>query len=99
MSSPTTVTTMHSWKAASEQSSDEPASTEREDGQKAFKKIAEYVRYYNFDRRHSVIDYRSPAQFEQIRNSRKVREWPVRETVTTSHIAMSELRVSLRQPD
>jgi transposase InsO family protein len=45
--------------------------TEYEESQRAFKEIAEYVRYYNFDRRHSAIEYRSPAQFEQIINLQK----------------------------
>ncbi|MFT5093170.1 MAG: transposase InsO family protein [Porticoccaceae bacterium] len=29
------------------------------------------MRYYNFERRHSALDYRSPAQFEQLIQSRK----------------------------
>jgi putative transposase len=45
--------------------------TEYEDSRKAFKDIAEYARYYNFDRRHSGIEYCSPAQFEQIINLQK----------------------------
>ena len=45
--------------------------TEYEDSQQAFKEIAEYVRYYNFDRRHSAIGYRSPSHFEQFINLRK----------------------------
>lgn len=40
------------------------------DGQ-TFEDIEEYARYYNFDRRHSGIEYCSPAQFEQIINLQK----------------------------
>ena len=42
--------------------------TEYEDSRHASKEVAEYIRYYNFDRRHSSIEYCSPAQFEQIIN-------------------------------
>lgn len=34
----------------------------------ARKEIARYILYYNFERRHSGIDYCTPAQFEQIIN-------------------------------
>ena len=40
--------------------------TEYKSSQQAFKEVAEYVRYYNTERRHSGIDYCSPTQFEQI---------------------------------
>jgi len=32
----------------------------------ALKEIAEYIRYYNFQRKHSAIEYLTPAQFEQL---------------------------------
>ena len=38
--------------------------TEYETCRIAFKEIAEYVNYYNFDRRHSSIGYLTPHQFE-----------------------------------
>ena len=42
--------------------------TEYENSREARKQVGKYVRYYNCDRRHSGIDYRSPAQFKQIIN-------------------------------
>jgi hypothetical protein len=45
--------------------------TEYQNIQEALKEVAEYIRYYNFERRHSALDYRSPAQFEQLIQSRK----------------------------
>ena len=27
--------------------------------------IRDYIWYYNFDRKHSALDYETPAQFEQ----------------------------------
>jgi len=35
---------------------------------KAKKEMSKYIRYYVHERRHSSLDYRSPAQFEQIIN-------------------------------
>lgn len=32
----------------------------------ALKEIAEYIRYYNLQRKHSAIEYLTPAQFEQL---------------------------------
>jgi putative transposase len=32
----------------------------------ALKEIAEFIRYYNFDRKHSGLGYVTPAQFEQL---------------------------------
>jgi putative transposase len=32
----------------------------------ARKEMSEYIRYYVHERRHSSLDYRTPAQFEQI---------------------------------
>lgn len=40
--------------------------TEYENIQEARKELAEYIRYYNFERRHSALDYLPPAQFEQL---------------------------------
>lgn len=40
--------------------------TEYKSSQQALKEVAEYVRYYNTERRHSGIGYCSPTQFEQI---------------------------------
>ena len=37
----------------------------------ARKEVARYILYYNFERRHSGIDYCKPAQFEQIINLKK----------------------------
>ena len=34
----------------------------------AKKEMSKYIRYYVHERRHSSLDYRSPAQFEQIIN-------------------------------
>ena len=45
--------------------------TEYQSIQEALKEVAEYIRYYNFERKHSALDYRSPAQFEQLIHSRK----------------------------
>ena len=45
--------------------------TEYQSIQEALKEVAEYIRYYNFERRHSALDYSSPAQFEQLIQSRK----------------------------
>jgi putative transposase len=42
--------------------------TDYESSRQARKEIARYIRYYNFERRHSGIEYCSPAQFEQIIN-------------------------------
>lgn len=30
--------------------------------------ISEYIRYYNFERKHSAIEYFNPAQFEDLIN-------------------------------
>lgn len=32
----------------------------------ALKEVAEFIRYYNFDRKHSSLEYLTPAQFEQL---------------------------------
>jgi transposase InsO family protein len=40
--------------------------TEYENIRQARREVAEYIRYYNFERRHSALDYLSPAQFEQL---------------------------------
>ena len=45
--------------------------TEYQSIQVALKEVAEYIRYYNFERRHSALDYSSPAQFEQLIHSPK----------------------------
>jgi transposase InsO family protein len=45
--------------------------TEYQSIRNALKEVAEYIRYYNFERRHSALDYHSPAQFEQLIHSRK----------------------------
>jgi len=42
--------------------------TDYESSRQARKEIAGYILYYNSDRRHSGIEYCSPAQFEQIIN-------------------------------
>jgi transposase InsO family protein len=42
--------------------------TDYENSRQARKEIARYIRYYDFERRHSGIGYCSPAQFEQIIN-------------------------------
>ena len=42
--------------------------TDYENSRAARTEIAQYIRYYNFDRRHSGIEYCSPAQLEQIIN-------------------------------
>lgn len=41
---------------------------EYEERKQACQEIAEYVHYYNIDRRHSGIDYCTPAQFEKLIN-------------------------------
>ncbi len=38
--------------------------TEYQTYRMALKDIAEYIRYYNIERRHSSIGYLSPSQFE-----------------------------------
>jgi len=42
--------------------------TDYQSSRQARKEVARYVLYYNFERRHSSIDYCTPAQFEQIIN-------------------------------
>lgn len=42
--------------------------TDYQSSRQARKEVARYVLYYNFERRHSGIDYCTPAQFEQIIN-------------------------------
>lgn len=32
----------------------------------AHKELSAYIRYYVYERRHSALEYRSPARFEQI---------------------------------
>jgi transposase InsO family protein len=44
--------------------------TEFKDIEAALKDIPEFIRYYNFDRKHSAIGYLTPAQFEKL-NVRK----------------------------
>ena len=39
--------------------------TEYRNYNEALNDIREYITYYNFDRKHSVIDYQTPSQFEQ----------------------------------
>ena len=41
-------------------------STEYKSTRHALKEISEFIRYYNHDRKHSSIEYHSPAQFEQL---------------------------------
>jgi putative transposase len=45
--------------------------TDYENSRRARNEIARYIRYYNFERRHSGIEYCSPTQFEQIINLQK----------------------------
>ena len=40
--------------------------TEYENHREAESEIAEYIRYYNFDRKHSSLEYLKPAQFEAL---------------------------------
>jgi putative transposase len=42
--------------------------TEYNSHQEARSEIAEYIRYYNFERKHSSIEYLKPAQFETLIN-------------------------------
>jgi len=37
----------------------------------AHAEIAQYIRYYNFERKHSGIEYLKPAQFEALINQPK----------------------------
>lgn len=39
--------------------------TEYKNYNEALADISEYIRYYNFERKHSALDYQSPAQFEE----------------------------------
>ena len=36
-----------------------------------FKEISPRVRYYNFERKHSAIEYLTPAKFEQLQRRSK----------------------------
>ena len=40
--------------------------TDYQSKSEAIKQMSKYIRYYVHERRHSSINYRSPAQFEQI---------------------------------
>ena len=40
--------------------------TDYESKAEARKEMSKYIRYYVYERRQSSLDYRSPAQFEQI---------------------------------
>lgn len=40
--------------------------TEYKDSGQARREAAEYIRYYNFERKHSALEYLSPARFEQL---------------------------------
>lgn len=40
--------------------------TEYEDSHQARREAAEYIRYYNFERKHSALEYLSPDRFEQL---------------------------------
>ena len=40
--------------------------TEYEDSRKAHQEAAEYIRCYNFQRKHSALEYLTPARFEQL---------------------------------
>ena len=42
--------------------------TEYNSHQEACSEIAQYIRYYNFERKHSSIEYLKPAQFESLIN-------------------------------
>ena len=39
--------------------------TEYKNYNQALKDIREYISYYNFERKHSAIEYQTPSQFEQ----------------------------------
>lgn len=39
--------------------------TEYKNYSEALKDIRDYISYYNFDRKHSALDYQTPVQFEQ----------------------------------
>ena len=45
--------------------------TEYENRKAAQKEIAEYLRYYDLERRHSSLEYLTPNQFEQLMNHPK----------------------------
>ena len=40
--------------------------TEYDDSRQARQELASYLAYYNTERRHSALDYLSPAQFEAL---------------------------------
>jgi len=42
--------------------------TEYNSHREAHAEIAQYIRYYNFERKHSGIEYLKPAQFEALIN-------------------------------
>ena len=42
--------------------------TEYKNYTEAFREIRSYITYYNFERKHSAIGYRTPNQFEQSLN-------------------------------
>jgi len=39
--------------------------TEYKNYNQALKDIRDYISYYNFERKHSAIDYQTPCQFEK----------------------------------
>ena len=45
--------------------------TEYKSIREAQKEIGEYIRYYNFDRMHSSLEYLTPAEFEQLNHHSK----------------------------
>jgi transposase InsO family protein len=53
---------------------------EFEDSLEAVRELSEYVSYYNRDRRHSSLDYLSPAEFEDHLTRADLRSKAVHET-------------------
>ncbi len=45
--------------------------TDYENRAEAQIELSQYLRYYIYERRHSALKYKSPAQFEQITNLSK----------------------------
>ncbi len=67
----TIATTMHPWKVGGGTIRNELEMNEYKTTHDVFKEISPRVRYYNFERKHSAIEYLTPAKFEQLQRRSK----------------------------